>query len=119
MATSHSVEKVVIMAASQVAKSELLMNVMGYYIDQEPSSIMMIQPTVENAEAFSKERIDPTIQASPVLKEKMSVTVSDEKALKKIKFNYPYEAFHRWLSCNGRFQFTFWVVISSYTRTPL
>ena len=45
MATSHSVEKVVIMAASQVAKSELLMNVMGYYIDQEPSSIMMIQPT--------------------------------------------------------------------------
>ncbi len=79
MATSHSVEKVVIMAASQVAKSELLMNVMGYYIDQEPSSIMMIQPTVENAEAFSKERIDPTIQASPVLKEKMSVTVSDEK----------------------------------------
>lgn len=79
MATSHSVEKVVIMAASQVAKSELLMNVMGYYMDQEPSSIMMIQPTVENAEAFSKERIDPTIQASPVLKEKMSVTVSDEK----------------------------------------
>ena len=79
MATSHSVEKVVIMAASQVAKSELLMNVMGYYMDQEPSSIMMVQPTVENAEAFSKERIDPTIQATPVLKEKMSVASTDEK----------------------------------------
>ncbi len=78
MATSHSVEKVVIMAASQVAKSELLMNVMGYYIDQEPSSIMMVQPTVENAEAFSKERIDPTLQASPVLKEKMSAPTKDE-----------------------------------------
>ena len=79
MATSHSVEKVVIMAASQVAKSELLMNVMGYYMDQEPSSIMMVQPTVENAEAFSKERIDPTIQATPVLKEKMSVAPSEDK----------------------------------------
>ena len=79
MATSHSVEKVVIMAASQVAKSELLMNVMGYYMDQEPSSIMMVQPTVDTAEAFSKERIDPTIQATPVLKEKMSVASTDEK----------------------------------------
>ncbi|SFJ74513.1 phage terminase large subunit family protein [Succinivibrio dextrinosolvens] len=79
MATSHSVEKVVIMAASQVAKSELLMNVMGYYMDQEPSSIMMVQPTVENAEAFSKERIDPTIQATPALKIKMSAPASEEK----------------------------------------
>ena len=78
MATSHSVEKVVIMAASQVAKSELLINVLGYYIDQEPSSIMMVQPTVENAEAFSKERIDPTLQASPVLKDKMSAPSKDE-----------------------------------------
>ena len=79
MATSHSVEKVVIMAASQVAKSELLMNVMGYYMDQEPTSILMIHPTVENAEAFSKERIDPTIQATPVLKAKMSAAPSDDK----------------------------------------
>lgn len=79
MATSHSVEKVVIMSASQVAKSELLMNVMGYYMDQEPSSIMMVQPTVENAEAFSKERIDPTIQSTPVLKIKMSAPASEEK----------------------------------------
>jgi len=78
MATSHSIEKVVIMAASQVAKSELLINVLGYYIDQEPSSIMMVQPTVDAAEAFSKERIDPTLQASPVLKEKMSVAVKEE-----------------------------------------
>lgn len=79
MATDHSIEKVVIMAASQVAKSELLINVLGYYIDQEPSSIMMVQPTVENAEAFSKERIDPTLQASPALKEKMTQPVDKAK----------------------------------------
>lgn len=79
MATAHSVEKVVIMAASQVAKSELLINVLGYYIDQEPSSIMMVQPTVEAAEAFSKERIDPTLQASPALKEKMTQTADPER----------------------------------------
>ena len=79
MATDHGVEKVVIMAASQVAKSELLINTMGYFIDQEPSSIMMVQPTVEATEAFSKERIEPTITSSPRLREKMTVQVSKDK----------------------------------------
>ncbi len=78
-ATAHDVEKVVIMAASQVAKSELLINVMGYFIDQEPSSIMMVQPTVEAAESFSKERIDPTFQATPALRSKMAVPSDPEK----------------------------------------
>lgn len=73
MATDHSEEKVVIMAASQVAKSELLINALGYYIDQEPSSIMMIQPTVEASEAFSKERIDPTFVCTPALAKRMMI----------------------------------------------
>lgn len=78
MATKRSVEKVVIMAASQIAKSELLLNVMGYYIDQEPSSILMLQPTVEMAEVFSKERIEPTILATKALLTKIG-TLEEEK----------------------------------------
>lgn len=78
MATKRTVEKVVIMAASQIAKSELLLNVMGYYIDQEPSPILMLQPTVEMAEVFSKERIEPTIQASKALLSKIG-SLDDEK----------------------------------------
>ncbi len=76
-ATAHDVEKVVIMAASQVAKSELLLCVMGYYMDQEPSPQLMLQPTVETAESFSKERIDPTIQSTPVLADKV-ISPTDE-----------------------------------------
>lgn len=77
LATRRSVEKVVIMAASQVAKSELLMCVMGYYIDQEPSPQLMLQPTVEMAEVFSKERVDPTIRHSPALRDKVEGTPAD------------------------------------------
>ena len=79
MATSHKVEKVVIMAASQVAKSELLLNVMGYYADQEPAPQLMLQPTIEGAEAFSKERIDPTFKASPALKDKLIDSKIEER----------------------------------------
>ncbi|MDQ9768751.1 phage terminase large subunit family protein, partial [Acinetobacter baumannii] len=67
--TDRRVEQVYIMAASQIGKSELLLNIMGYYIHQEPSPVLFIQPTDETAKAFSKERIDPTIKASPVLRE--------------------------------------------------
>ena len=78
--TDRRVEQVYIMAASQIGKSELLLNIMGYYIHQEPSPVLFIQPTDETAKAFSKERIDPTIKASPVLRE---IVVDDSKGIER------------------------------------
>lgn len=71
VATDKKTEKVVMMMASQLGKSELLLNIMGYFADQEPAPQLMLQPTVEAAEAFSKERIDPTFRASEGLKDKL------------------------------------------------
>lgn len=66
-ATDRNTELVVLMCSSQVGKSEAIMNVMGYYAAQDPSPQLMLQPTLEAAEAFSKERIDPTFKATPAL----------------------------------------------------
>jgi phage terminase large subunit GpA-like protein len=70
-ATDRGTETTVMMCSSQVGKSEFLLNIMGYYADQEPAPQLMLQPTVENAEAFSKERIDPTFRYSSGLKDKL------------------------------------------------
>lgn len=70
-ATDKVTEKVVLMFASQCAKSEMLLNVMGYYCAAEPSPQLMLQPTIEAAENFSKERIEPTFKYSPGLKDKL------------------------------------------------
>jgi phage terminase large subunit GpA-like protein len=64
--------RVVIMAGAQIAKSEVLLNVIGYLIDYDPSPIMMVQPTLEMAEAFSKDRVAPMLRDTPVLRAKMS-----------------------------------------------
>lgn len=64
--------RVVIMAGAQIAKSEVLLNVIGYLIDYDPSPIMMVQPTLEMAEAFSKDRIAPMLRDTPILREKVS-----------------------------------------------
>jgi phage terminase large subunit GpA-like protein len=66
------VKQVVIMAAAQIAKSEVLLNVCGYLIDYDPSPIMLVQPTLEMAESFSKDRIAPMLRDTPCLAAKIA-----------------------------------------------
>ena len=63
------VRKVVLMFSAQVGKSELLLNTMGYFTHIDPSSILIVHPTKETGQDFSKERIAPTIRDTPVLSE--------------------------------------------------
>lgn len=69
--TDRTTETVVLMWASQLGKSELLLNVLGFYVDQDPSPVLMVQPTLETAENFSKQRIDPTFRYTPAIAEKL------------------------------------------------
>jgi len=40
------VEEVVIMACTQIGKTECLNNVVGFFIEHDPSPIMVVQPTI-------------------------------------------------------------------------
>ena len=70
-ATDKRTEIVVLCCSSQVGKSEALLNILGYYVDQDPAPQLMLQPTLEAAENFSKERIDPTFRYSAGLQGKL------------------------------------------------
>lgn len=63
------VENVVGMCGSQVAKTEVLLNVLGYFMHQDPSPILFIRETIGEAEKFSKTRLAKTIRATPALQE--------------------------------------------------
>lgn len=65
-------EDIVIMASAQVGKSEILLNALGYFIDFDPSPVLMIQPTEQKAKDFSKERIAPMIRDTPSLRDRVS-----------------------------------------------
>ncbi len=62
---------IVIMSSAQVGKTEIILNILGYYIDYDPAPIMVIQPTLEMAQTFSKDRLAPMIRDTPVLKSKV------------------------------------------------
>jgi phage terminase large subunit GpA-like protein len=64
-----AISEVVCMKAAQIGWTEILNNCIGYYVHQEPSPILLLQPTVEMAEAWSKDRFAPMVRDTPVLRE--------------------------------------------------
>lgn len=66
------INKIIMVAASQIGKSELELNIIGYIIDQDPGSILFVQPTIEDARKFSRLRVAPMIRDSKVLRTKVS-----------------------------------------------
>ncbi|KZL88703.1 phage terminase large subunit [Clostridium magnum DSM 2767] len=66
-----TIETIIVMSSAQVGKTELLLNVIGYFMDYDPAPILLLQPTLEMAEAFSKDRLAPMLRDTPVLKNKV------------------------------------------------
>jgi hypothetical protein len=68
LSSSSPYERVVFMKGAQIGGTECGNNFVGYVIHHAPGPIMSIQPTVEMAKRNSKQRIDPLIEESPVLR---------------------------------------------------
>lgn len=64
------------MSSAQVGKTELLLNVIGYYIDYDPSPILALNPTLEMAQTFSKDRLAPMARDTPAITQKVADTKS-------------------------------------------
>ena len=75
--TEPDVETVVFKASSQVGKTEYLLNICGYFMDQEPAPILLVEPTLDIAEAYSKDRLAPMIRDTPPLSEKILTGAKD------------------------------------------
>lgn len=65
------VQDIAIKSSAQVGKTEIILNILGYYVDYDPTSIMVVQPTIVMGEDFSKDRLAPMIRDTPVLKDKI------------------------------------------------
>ena len=69
--TEPGIWKIVIMAGSQVGKTEIELNCMGRAIDLDPGPMLYVQPSVDTGNDFSKRRIAPMIRSTKVLSEKV------------------------------------------------
>lgn len=87
--TDPKVEKLSLVASSQVGKSELELNIIGYIIDQDPGSILYIQPTVDDAKKFSRLRIAPMIRDCPTLRQKVADIKSRDSGNTMLQKSFP------------------------------
>lgn len=64
--TDPRVESVVFQKPSRIGATEaVIVNTIGYFIDQDPSPILVVQPTLDDAAKFSKEKLKPMLEATP------------------------------------------------------
>jgi phage terminase large subunit GpA-like protein len=66
--TDPRLREIVVMKSAQVGWTEMLLNVIGYHIDRDPTPILMLNPTIEMAQTTSKDRIAPMLRDSPALR---------------------------------------------------
>lgn len=87
--TDPRIKKISLVASSQVGKSELELNVIGYIIDQDPGSILYIQPTIDDAKKFSRLRIAPMIRDSQTLRRKVADVKSRDSGNTMLQKSFP------------------------------
>ena len=56
------IHTVILMSSSQIGKTELLLNILGFFMHYEPAPILALQPTLDMAQTFSKDRLMPMIR---------------------------------------------------------
>lgn len=65
--TDPSIERVTVKKSARVGYTKILNHALAYHIHQDPCSMMVVQPTIEDAEGYSKEEITPMLRDTPVL----------------------------------------------------
>jgi phage terminase large subunit GpA-like protein len=80
--TDPKIRIVVVMKSARVGYTLMLMAMIGYYMHQDPTSIMVVQPTVDDAKGWSKESLAPMLRDVPVL---AAIAVRDVEEKSKSK----------------------------------
>jgi phage terminase large subunit GpA-like protein len=77
-----SVPMVVLCFAAQTGKSTAIENAIGFRIHRRPRPIIVVQPKIDAAEAWAKERFVPMVRSTPVLKERVRLGRTTDSTLR-------------------------------------
>ncbi len=88
--TDPAVTTITVMKSARIGYTKILDHVVGFFIHQDPSPMMVVQPRVEDAEDYSKTEIAPMLRDTPVLRAltgDAKAKSSDQTILKKVFSN--------------------------------
>jgi len=67
--TDPAIERVSLMKSARVGYTKIINAAIGYYMHQDPCPIMVVQPTLDDAQGYSKEEIAPMLRDCSALAE--------------------------------------------------
>lgn len=82
-------QRVVFMKAAQVGATEAGNNWIGFVMHHAPGPMLAVQPTVELAKRNSRQRIDPLIEESPALKERVRPARARDSGNTQLSKDFP------------------------------
>ena len=82
-------QRVVFMKAAQVGATEAGNNWIGFVIHHAPGPMLAVQPTVELAKRNSRQRIDPLIEESPALKDRVRPARARDSGNTQLSKDFP------------------------------
>jgi phage terminase large subunit GpA-like protein len=65
--TDPAVERITLMKSARVGYTKIINHAIGYHIHQDPCPILCVQPTIEDAQGYSKDEIAPMLRDTEVL----------------------------------------------------
>ena len=87
--TDPRVKTIAVVASSQVGKTESLLNILGYMIDQDPGPALYALPTLNQAEEFSKRRFAPMARDTIPVRNKVADSKGRDSGNTIRKKTYP------------------------------
>ncbi len=88
--SAHSpVEEVVLMWGAQTSKTTIGSNWIGYLADVNPGPVMIVQPTIDMAKRYSRQRLSPMIEESPQLRQRVRENRSRDEANTTLLKEFP------------------------------
>lgn len=87
--TNPKIEQISVMKSARVGYSKILNHVAAFHIHQDPCPIMIVQPTIEDAQGYSKEEIAPMLRDTPCLKGVVSEAKSKDGANTILQKQFP------------------------------
>lgn len=65
--TDPTVTEITVMKSARVGYTKILDHIIGFYIHQDPSPMLLVQPRVEDAEDYSSTEVEPMLRDTPEL----------------------------------------------------
>jgi phage terminase large subunit GpA-like protein len=68
LSANNATQRIVLMFAAQLGKTEVGLNWIGYVMQHAPAPMLVVLPTLEVRKRWVRQRLDPLLQESPIIR---------------------------------------------------